>query len=66
MALAALATAWYVDRNKERFGGGEGYAIDPVCGMQLDINPTTLHRQKGQTHAWFCGPKCAAAFDAKS
>ena len=26
---------WWLARHRERFGGGVGYAIDPVCGMQV-------------------------------
>ena len=35
--LAVLAGLWWLARNQKRLGGGAGYAIDPVCGMQVEI-----------------------------
>ena len=35
VALAAFAGLYWLYRNRERFGGGAGYAHDPVCGMQV-------------------------------
>src|SRR5438045_7295014 len=34
--LAVLGGLWWLARNRKRFGGGEAYAIDPVCGMQVE------------------------------
>ena len=34
MFLAVAGVVWWLARNKARFGGGDGYAIDPVCGMR--------------------------------
>lgn len=31
--LIVFAVLYFVYRNRERLGGGAGYAIDPVCGM---------------------------------
>jgi Cu+-exporting ATPase len=39
-------------------------AIDPVCGMTVAINPTSLRAEHGgQTH-YFCSAKCQAKFVA--
>ena len=33
--LALAGYLYWLYRNRERLGGGAGYAIDPVCGMQV-------------------------------
>src|SRR5207253_2556231 len=33
--LALFAVLYWLYRHRERFGGGVGYALDPVCGMQV-------------------------------
>src|SRR5204863_146253 len=33
--LGAFAVLYFLYRSRERLGGGHGYAIDPVCGMQV-------------------------------
>ena len=32
--LALFGLLYWAYRNRERLGGGSGYALDPVCGMQ--------------------------------
>ena len=34
--LFAFAVLYWLYRNRERLGGGQQYAIDPVCGMQIE------------------------------
>lgn len=63
-ALAALAGIYYLYRNRERLGGGAGYAKDPVCGMQVEVAHApakVLH--EGQP-VYFCSEHCQAAFSA--
>ncbi|PZS38770.1 MAG: hypothetical protein DLM62_11895, partial [Pseudonocardiales bacterium] len=36
IALAVFAVLYWLYRNRERFGGGTGYAHDLVCGMQVE------------------------------
>jgi YHS domain-containing protein len=64
IALAAFAGIYWLYRNRERFGGGSGYAKDPVCGMQVEIThaPATLGHE-GHTYR-FCSDHCAARFSA--
>ena len=48
------------------FHGGAGYAIDPVCGMQVrtaDAPATAVHA--GERH-FFCSDGCREHFEAKS
>ena len=35
--VLVLAGLWWLARNQRRLGGGAGYAIDPVCGMQVEV-----------------------------
>jgi uncharacterized protein len=62
--LVALAGLWWLARNQERLGGGTGYAIDPVCGMQVEIaNAAATLELDGQTY-YFCSDHCKHKFAA--
>jgi uncharacterized membrane protein YraQ (UPF0718 family)/YHS domain-containing protein len=62
--LAIAAYLYWLYRNRERFGGGVGYAIDPVCGMQVETKHAPATRvHDGHTH-WFCSDHCAERFEA--
>jgi uncharacterized membrane protein YraQ (UPF0718 family)/YHS domain-containing protein len=63
--LAFLVVAGYLYwlyRNRDRFGGGSGYAFDPVCGMQVQTAnaPASTH-DRGRDY-WFCSDRCADQF----
>ena len=47
----------------KRLFGGSSTAIDPVCGMTVDINnpPGGAHNYAGAAH-YFCSPGCRLAF----
>src|SRR5437667_545199 len=62
--LAIFAGLVWLSRNRERLGGGARYAIDPVCGMQVEkaLAPATL-RSAGTTH-YFCSDRCRDRFAA--
>jgi uncharacterized membrane protein YraQ (UPF0718 family) len=62
VALGAVAGLWWLHRHRDRFGGGSGYAQDPVCGMQVETRqaPATLERD-GAT-VYFCSEHCAEQF----
>jgi hypothetical protein len=64
IALAAFAGLYWLYRNRERFGGGTGYAKDPVCGMQVQVAhaPATA-RHDGATY-YFCSDHCQHRFTA--
>ena len=62
--LAAFAVLFWLHHNRARFGGGRGYAFDPVCGMQVrmaDAPATTVH---DGTRYWFCSDHCRDKFQA--
>jgi len=62
--LAIFAGLVWLSRNRERLGGGARYAIDAVCGMQVEkaLAPATL-RSAGTTH-YFCSDRCRDRFAA--
>ena len=58
VALAAFAGLYWMYRNRERFGGGGGYATDPVCGMQVETaHAPATHTSGGET-LYFCSEHC--------
>ncbi|MHB1927934.1 MAG: permease [Acidimicrobiales bacterium] len=65
VALAVFAGMYALYRNRDRLGGGAGYAKDPVCGMQVE----TAHAPAGTVHdgrrIWFCSEHCAHRFAAE-
>jgi YHS domain-containing protein/uncharacterized membrane protein YraQ (UPF0718 family) len=64
IALAAFAALYWLYRNRDRFGGGSGYAKDPVCGMQVEIAhaPASVEHNGRAYH--FCSDHCAHRFQA--
>ena len=65
VALIAFAGIYWLYRNRERFGGGAGYAKDPVCGMQVQITHAPASTTfRGRTYH-FCSDHCAHRFAAE-
>jgi uncharacterized protein len=63
--LVVFAALWWLARNQRRLGGGAGYAIDPVCGMQVEIaNAAAQVEHDGQTF-YFCSDHCRQRFQAR-
>ncbi len=62
--LAIAAGVWWLARNRVRFGGGEGYAIDPVCGMQVRTTDAPAQSSHAGTKYYFCADRCSDQFDA--
>ena len=62
VALVAFAGLYWLYRHRERYGGGTGYAKDPVCGMQVETGnaPATLDRHG--TRVYFCSERCRDRF----
>ncbi|MCA1720029.1 MAG: permease, partial [Actinobacteria bacterium] len=63
LAVAAFGYLYWLYKNAARFGGGQGYAKDVVCGMQVrtaDAPARAMH--EGQTF-YFCSDKCSHKFD---
>ena len=63
--LGVAAYLYWLSRNQARFGGGTGYAIDPICGMQVQIAHAPAHVAHDGHEHWFCSDGCAARFRAQ-
>lgn len=58
VALVVFAGLYWLYRNRARFGGGTGYAKDPVCGMQVDIAHAPASTISGGRRIYFCSEHC--------
>jgi uncharacterized membrane protein YraQ (UPF0718 family)/YHS domain-containing protein len=64
LALAAFAGLYWLYRNRARFGGGAGYAKDPVCGMQVQTGQAPAATRHAGTTVYFCSDHCRHRFTA--
>jgi YHS domain-containing protein/uncharacterized membrane protein YraQ (UPF0718 family) len=61
--LGVAAGVWWLARHRARFGGGHGYAIDPVCGMQVRTADAPARATHDGHHFFFCSDRCHARFE---
>jgi hypothetical protein len=64
--LALFGLLYWTYRNRDRLGGGTGYAKDPVCGMQVEIAHSPASLRHGQERFYFCSDHCADLFATRS
>ncbi len=64
VALVGFAGLYWLYRNRERFGGGTGYAKDPVCGMQVETAHAPARVDHDGQRVYFCSEHCAYRFVA--
>jgi uncharacterized membrane protein YraQ (UPF0718 family)/YHS domain-containing protein len=62
--LAVFGVLWWLARNQERLGGGAGYAIDPVCGMQVEVANAAARSERDGHVVYFCSDHCRHRFEA--
>jgi YHS domain-containing protein/uncharacterized membrane protein YraQ (UPF0718 family) len=62
--LGGFAVLFWLHRNRERLGGGQGYAIDPICGMQVETAHAPAASQHDGHTVYFCSDRCRERFDA--
>src|SRR5487761_1932063 len=55
---------WSLARHRDRFGGGEGYAIDPVCSMQVRTADAPARATYKHPTYYFCADRCREKFEA--
>ncbi|MDA8313020.1 MAG: permease [Actinomycetota bacterium] len=60
--LVVFAVLYWAYRNRERLGGGTGYAIDPVCGMQVERASAPATATFEAQRFFFCSDRCASRF----
>ena len=61
--IAVAGYLYWLYRNRDRLGGGTGYALDPVCGMQVQTRHAPAIRTHDGHEHWFCSDRCAERFD---
>ena len=62
--LIVLAGLWWLARNQRRLGGGAGYAIDPMCGMQVEVANAPARSERAGEPVYFCSDHCLHRFEA--
>jgi uncharacterized membrane protein YraQ (UPF0718 family)/YHS domain-containing protein len=62
--LIVAAVLYFLYRNRDRLGGGTGYALDPVCGMQVRTSNAPAKRVHDGRTVYFCSDHCAEKFQA--
>jgi len=62
LALVVFAGLYWLSHNRERLGGGAGYATDPVCGMQVEIRHAPASSEHNGHREYFCSDHCQARF----
>jgi len=64
VALASLAVIVWLASQRTRWGGGAGYALDPVCGMQVETTSAPARAALGGRWVFFCSEHCRDRFVA--
>jgi hypothetical protein len=64
-ALGVAAVVWWLAHTKDRHGGGRGYAIDPVCAMQVRTADAPVSARVDGTSYYFCSDRCRERFVAE-
>jgi uncharacterized membrane protein YraQ (UPF0718 family)/YHS domain-containing protein len=64
--LIVFGVLFWLYANRERFGGGQGYAIDPVCGMQVRTANAPASTVSDGERIYFCSDHCRKRFERKT
>ena len=60
--LGVFGVLYWIYRNRDRFGGGDRYAWDPVCGMQVEIAHAPASLERAGERVYFCSDRCAERY----
>ncbi|MGH9294743.1 MAG: permease, partial [Acidimicrobiales bacterium] len=62
--LVIFGALYLAYRNRDRLGGGRGYAIDPICGMQVETAqaPASCLGPDGKV-VHFCSDRCKERYE---
>ncbi len=61
--LVVFGVLYWIYRNRERFGGGERYAQDPVCGMHVEVAHAPASLERAGERWYFCSDRCAERYE---
>jgi YHS domain-containing protein/uncharacterized membrane protein YraQ (UPF0718 family) len=62
--LVVFGMLLWLSRNQQRFGGGQGYALDAVCGMQVETAHAPASAEYAGQRYYFCSDRCHDRFVA--
>jgi YHS domain-containing protein/uncharacterized membrane protein YraQ (UPF0718 family) len=62
--LGVFVMLYWLRRNRARFGGGVGYAFDPVCGMQVRTANAPATATVDDRRFYFCSDHCRERFES--
>ncbi len=62
--LVVFGLLFYLYRSRGKLGGGNGYAIDPVCGMQVEKSGAPARTATADGSYWFCSDRCCERFES--
>ncbi|MBF6558220.1 MAG: YHS domain-containing protein [Acidimicrobiales bacterium] len=62
--LAVFGFLYWAYRNRDRLGGGDGHALDPVCGMQVKTVDAAASTRHEESTYYFCSDSCTDKFEA--
>jgi YHS domain-containing protein/uncharacterized membrane protein YraQ (UPF0718 family) len=65
LLLVVAAVVWWLARQQKRLGGGRGYAVDPVCGMQVRTEDAPARTSVGDEQYYFCSDRCRERFETQ-
>jgi YHS domain-containing protein len=64
IAVVVAAYLYWLYKNADRFGGGQGYAKDVVCGMQVRTSDAPARTTHDGHPFFFCSDKCLHKFES--
>jgi uncharacterized protein len=56
---------YWLYRNRERLGSSGRYALDPVCGMQVEMAHAPAAATRDGQRIYFCSDRCAERFGSE-
>jgi len=62
--LVLFAVLYWAYRNRGRLGAEDGYALDSVCGMQVEVANAPASVAQGGKRFYFCSDRCRGRFEA--
>jgi hypothetical protein len=57
--LGVFGFLYWIYKNRARFGAGDRYARDPVCGMQVETAHAPASLERAGERLYFCSDRCA-------
>jgi YHS domain-containing protein len=60
--LIVFGVLYWLYRNRERLGSSGRYALDPVCGMQVEMAHAPAAVEYDGQRVYFCSDSCAESF----